>query len=84
MNGVSLLEVLEHWRTEEILEEAKVEAIEMVMKRRRLDLFEHAKRRIQKSSEQQPKCKEIPYRKTQVEMEGHCRKGQEGLVGQEH
>ena len=34
--GVSLLE---HWRNEEILEEAKMEAIATVMRRRRLEWF---------------------------------------------
>ena len=40
--GVSLLE---HVRNEEILEEAKVEAIATVMRRRRLEWFGHIKRR---------------------------------------
>ena len=40
--GVSLLE---HRRNEEILEEAKVEAIATVMRRRRLQWFGHVKRR---------------------------------------
>ena len=40
--GVSLLE---HRRNEEILEEANVEAIATVMRRRRLELFGHVKRR---------------------------------------
>ena len=40
--GVSLLE---HRRNEEILEEAKVEAIATVMSRRRLEWFGHVKRR---------------------------------------
>ena len=40
--GVSLLE---HRRNEEILEEAKVEPIAMVMRRRRLEWFGHVKRR---------------------------------------
>ena len=40
--GVSLLE---HRRNEEILEEAKVEAIATVMRRRRLEWFGHVKRR---------------------------------------
>ena len=40
--GVSLLE---HWRNEEILEEAKVEQIATVMRRRRLEWFGHVKRR---------------------------------------
>ena len=39
--GVSLLE---HWRNEEILEEAKVEQIATVMRRRRLEWFGHVKR----------------------------------------
>ena len=38
--GVS---ILKHWRNEEILEEARVEQIAMVM--RRLEWFEHVKRR---------------------------------------
>ena len=41
-NGVSLLE---HRRNEEILEEAKEEQIATVMRRRRLELFGHFKRR---------------------------------------
>ena len=41
-NGVSLLE---HRRNEEILVEAKVEAIAAVMRRRRLEWFGHVKRR---------------------------------------
>ena len=40
--GMSLLE---HGRNEEILEEAKVEPIAMVMRRRRLEWFGHVKRR---------------------------------------
>ena len=40
--GVSLLE---HRRNEEILEEARVEPIAMVMRRRRLEWFGHIKRR---------------------------------------
>ena len=40
--GVSLLE---HRRNEEILEEANVEAIATVMRRRRLEWFGHVKRR---------------------------------------
>ena len=40
--GVSLLE---HRRNEEILEEAKVEPIATVMRRRRLEWFGHIKRR---------------------------------------
>ena len=40
--GVSLLE---HRRNEEILEEAKVEAIATVMRRRRLEWLGHVKRR---------------------------------------
>ena len=40
--GVSLLE---HRRNEEILEEAKVEAIATAMRRRRLEWFGHIKRR---------------------------------------
>ena len=40
--GVSLLE---HWRNEEILKEAKVEPIATVMRRRRLKWFRHVKRR---------------------------------------
>ena len=40
--GVSLLE---HRRNEEILEEAKVEQIAMVMRRRRRERFGHVKRR---------------------------------------
>ena len=36
---------LEHWRNEEILEEAKVEHIATVMRRRMLEWFGHAKRR---------------------------------------
>ena len=40
--GVSLIE---HRRNEEILEEAKVEQIATVMRRRRLDWFGHVKRR---------------------------------------
>ena len=40
--GVSLLE---HRRNEEILEEAKVEPIGMVMRRRGLERFGHVKRR---------------------------------------
>ena len=40
--GVSLLE---HRRNEEILEEAKMEAIATVMRRRRLEWFRHVKRR---------------------------------------
>ena len=40
--GVSLLE---HRRNEEILEEAKVEPIVTVMRRRRLEWFGHVKRR---------------------------------------
>ena len=40
--GVSMLE---HQRNEEILEEAKVEPIAMVMRRRRLEWFGHVKRR---------------------------------------
>ena len=36
---------LEHRRNEEILEEAKVEPIAMVMKMRRLEWFGHVKRR---------------------------------------
>ena len=42
--GVSLLE---HRRNEEILEEAKVEAIATVMRRRRLEWFGHVKRRCE-------------------------------------
>ena len=42
VNWVSLLE---HRRNEEILEEAKVEAIATVMRRRRLEWFGHVKRR---------------------------------------
>ena len=34
---------LEHWRNEEILEEAKVEQIATVMRRRMLEWFGHAK-----------------------------------------
>ena len=40
--GVS---VLKHWRNEEILEEARVEPIAMVMRRRSREWFEHVKRR---------------------------------------
>ena len=40
-NGVSLLE---HRRNEEILEEAQVEVIATVMRRRRLEWFGHVKR----------------------------------------
>ena len=40
--GVSLLE---HRRNKAILEEAKVESISMVMRRRRVEWFEHVKRR---------------------------------------
>ena len=40
--GVSLLE---HRTNEEILEEARVELIPMVMRRRRLEWFGHVKRR---------------------------------------
>ena len=43
-NGVSLLE---HRRNEEILEEAKLEPIALVMRRRRLELFGHVKRRYE-------------------------------------
>ena len=42
--GVSLLE---HRRNEEILEEAKVEAIATVMRRRRLEWFRHVKREVE-------------------------------------
>ena len=42
VNGVSLLE---HRRNEEIVEEAKVEPISMVMRRRKLELFGHDQRR---------------------------------------
>ena len=42
--GVSLLE---HRRNEEILEEAKVEQIATVMRRRRLEWFGHVKRRYE-------------------------------------
>ena len=42
--GVSLLE---HRRNDDILEEAKVEPIAMVMRRRRLERFEHVKRRYE-------------------------------------
>ena len=42
--GVSLLE---NRRNEEILEEAKLEPISMVMRRRRLEWFGHVKRRDQ-------------------------------------
>ena len=38
---------LEHRRNEEILEEAKVEQIATVMRRRRLEWFGHAKRRYE-------------------------------------
>ena len=46
--------LLEHRRNEEIWEEAKVEAIAMVMRRRRLKWFCHVERRemIQKTSEE--------------------------------
>ena len=37
--------LLEHRRNEEILEDAKVEAIAMVMRRRRLEWFGNVKRR---------------------------------------
>ena len=39
------LSLLEHGRNEEILEEAKVEQIATVMRRRRLEWFGHVKRR---------------------------------------
>ena len=45
--GVSMLE---HRRNEEILEEAKVEPIVMVMRRRRLEWFGHVKRRAETES----------------------------------
>ena len=39
-----VVSLLEHRRNEEILEEAKVEPISMVMRRRRLEWFGHVKR----------------------------------------
>ena len=45
--GVSLLE---HRKNEEILEEAKVEPIATVMRRRRLEWFGHVKRRDEKEN----------------------------------
>ena len=39
------MSLLEHRRNEEILEEAKMEAIATVMRRRRLEWFGHVKRR---------------------------------------
>ena len=41
------MSLLEHRRDEEILEEAKVEPIAMVMRRRRLEWFGHVKRRYE-------------------------------------
>ena len=46
-NGVGLLE---HRRNEDILEEARVEAIAMAMRRRRLEWFGHVKRRDKDAS----------------------------------
>ena len=45
--GVSLIE---HRRNEKILEEAKVEAMAMVMRLRRLEWFGHVKRRDEKEN----------------------------------
>ena len=41
------MSLLEHRRNDEILEEAKVEQIAMVMRRRRLEWFGHVKRRVE-------------------------------------
>ena len=78
--GVSLLE---HRRNEEILEEAKVEPIATVMRRRRLEWFRHVKRRnetenIRAVAEMKMEGKR-PKRKTKVAVVRYSQKGPESL-----
>ena len=62
------LSLLEHRRNEEILEEAKVEPIATVMRRRRLERFGHVKRRD-----------ETENIRTEMKMEGKCPRGRPKL-----
>ena len=62
-----------HWRNEEILEEAKVEPIVMVMRMRRSECFGHVKRRVKKEN-----IRAI----AELKLEGHCQKGHESLERQ--
>ena len=73
--GVSLLE---HRRNEEILEEAKVDAIAKAMERRRLEWFGHVKRRgetenIRAVAEMKMEGKR-PRGRTKVAVERYCQK----------
>ena len=65
--GVSLLE---HRRNEEILEEAKVEQIATVMRRRRLEWFGHVKRRDETDNTRAV---------VEMKMEGKCPRGRPKL-----
>ena len=65
--GVSLLE---HMRNEEILEEAKVEPIATVMRRRRLEWFGHIKRRHETEN-----IRAV----VEMKMEGKCPRGRPKL-----
>ena len=65
--GVSLLE---QWRNEEILEEAKVEPIAIVMRRRRLESFGHVKRRDETEN-----IRAV----VEMKMEGKCPRGRPKL-----
>ena len=73
------LSLLENRRNEEILEEAKGEAIATVMRRRRLEWFGHVKRRG--ATENIRAVAEMKM-KTKVAVERYCQKGPESLEHQ--
>ena len=64
---------MEHWRNEEILEEAGEELIAMVMRRRRLEWFGHVKRRDETENTRAVVEMKIE-RKTEVAVERQCQK----------
>ena len=85
------MSLLEHRRNEEILEEAKVEAIAAVMRRRRLERFGHVKRRgeteniraVEEMKMEGKRPRGRPkLRWKQAWMERYCQKGPESLENQ--
>ena len=74
------MSLLEHRRNEEILEEARVEPIAMVM--RRMDWFGHVKRRYETENiieVMEMEGKRPRGRPDKFAMERHCQKGPENL-----
>ena len=80
--GVSLVK---HRRNEEILEEANVEPIAMVMRRRRLEWFGHVKRRDKTENIRAVVEKKMDgerQRKAEVEVNRFCQEEPESLEHQ--